>query len=63
MVRVEPTFMALGEATGIAASESIRQKREVRAVDVEPVQREILKRNGIILFEKDRDVDPFLDKI
>ncbi len=61
MVRVEPTFMALGQATGIAAFESIKQGKELRSVDVKPIQKEILKQNGIILFENKKAVDPFAD--
>jgi hypothetical protein len=58
-VRVEPTFMVLGEATGIAAFESIRQKKELRAIDVKPVQKEMLNRGGVICFEAGRAVNPF----
>ena len=61
MVRVEPTFMALGEAAGIAAFESLRQKKELRAINVKPVQKEILNRGGIILFEAGHAVNPFLE--
>lgn len=50
-VRVEPVFMALGEACGIAAKAAIDSGVEVRRVDVKPVQREILKRGGVILYE------------
>ncbi|GHU98317.1 hypothetical protein FACS1894159_00610 [Bacteroidia bacterium] len=58
-IRVEPTFMAIGEAAGIAAFEAIRQRKELRAIDVKPVQKEIINRGGIILFEAGRAVDPF----
>ena len=51
MIRVEPTFMSLGQATGIAAFESISQGKELRDIDVAPVQEEILNRDGIILYE------------
>jgi hypothetical protein len=59
MIRVEPTFMALGQATGIAAAEAIRQNKEVRSIDVKPVQHEIIKRGGIILFEQKKAINPF----
>ncbi|MDR2440354.1 MAG: FAD-dependent oxidoreductase [Planctomycetaceae bacterium] len=58
MIRVEPTFMALGQATGIAAAEAIRQGKEVREINVKPVQHEIIKQNGIILFEQGKPVIP-----
>lgn len=42
--------MALGEACGIAAKTAVDTKAEVRAVDVPAVQKEILKRGGVILY-------------
>lgn len=50
-IRMEPLFMALGEACGIAAKQSQASKTEVRGVDVKGVQREILKRGGVVLYE------------
>lgn len=50
-IRMEPVFMALGEACGIAAKTAVDAKAEVRAVDVPAVQKEILKRGGVILYE------------
>ncbi|RFC43906.1 MAG: Dehydrogenase (flavoprotein) [Verrucomicrobia bacterium] len=50
-IRMEPVFMALGEACGIAAKTALDARAEVRSVDVPAVQREILKRGGVILYE------------
>lgn len=50
-IRMEPVFMALGEAAGIAAKTAIDARVDVRAVSVPDVQREILKRGGVILYE------------
>ncbi len=50
-IRMEPVFMALGEACGIAARIAQDAKVEVRAVNVPDVQREILQRGGVILYE------------
>lgn len=50
-IRMEPLFMALGEACGIAAKTAQGGKVPVRSVDVPAVQREILKRGGVILYE------------
>jgi len=50
-IRMEPVFMALGEACGIAAKQAQDAKVEVRAVKVTEVQREILFRGGVILYE------------
>jgi hypothetical protein len=50
-IRMEPVFMALGEAGGIAAELANQAKVEVRAVHVPSLQREILRRGGVILYE------------
>ncbi len=50
-IRMEPVFMALGEACGIAAKTALNSGVEVRSVAVPDVQREILKRGGVILYE------------
>ena len=59
-LRMEPVFMALGEASGIAAKAALESKSEVRAVDVPTVQKEILKRGGVILYENTAIVPPGL---
>lgn len=50
-LRMEPVFMALGEACGIAAMSAKASGKSVRTVDVKSVQREIVKRGGVILYE------------
>lgn len=50
-VRMEPVFMALGEAAGIAAVQASAARTELRKLDVTNLQREILKRGGVILYE------------
>jgi hypothetical protein len=50
-IRMEPVFMAMGEASGIAAAQSASANVELRKIDVPALQREILKRGGVILFE------------
>jgi hypothetical protein len=50
-IRMEPLFMALGEACGIAAKVAQDSKVPVRQVNVPAVQREILQRGGVILYE------------
>jgi hypothetical protein len=50
-LRMEPVFMALGEACGIAAKTAQETRTEVRAVDVKAVQREIINRGGVVLYE------------
>ncbi|HPA16704.1 MAG TPA: FAD-dependent oxidoreductase [Verrucomicrobiae bacterium] len=50
-IRMEPVFMALGEAAGIAAKIAQNAGVKVRAVNVPDVQREILRRGGVVLYE------------
>jgi FAD dependent oxidoreductase len=59
-IRMEPVFMALGEACGIAAKTAQDAKAEVRAVNVPAVQKEISKRGGVILFENTAIAPPGL---
>lgn len=54
-VRVEPTWMALGQAAGIAAHLSIAKNVQPRALDTSLLQRELLKHNQVITFYKDID--------
>lgn len=48
---MEPVFMALGEACGIAAETAHETKAELRSVDVQAVQREPIKRGSVALYE------------
>ena len=50
-IRMEPVFMALGEACGIAAKAGMDANIEARALDVRALQKEILRRGGVILYE------------
>lgn len=58
-VRLEPTWMALGQAAGVAASLAIESGKQPRAIDTARLQREILKRGQVITYFKDIDrADP-----
>ena len=59
-LRMEPVFMALGEACGIAATKAQKSGSSIRGVDVKFVQREILKRGGVILYENTAITPPGL---
>ena len=50
-LRMEPVFMALGEAAGIAGALAAATGVEPRRLDVAAVQREIVHRGGVILYE------------
>jgi hypothetical protein len=50
-LRMEPVFMALGEACGIAAHLANTEKLEVRSAPIGKLRKEILQRGGVVLFE------------
>ncbi|MBL8229209.1 MAG: FAD-dependent oxidoreductase [Bryobacterales bacterium] len=54
-VRLEPTWMALGQAAGVAAHLAIAAGVEPRAVNMDQLQREILRRGQVITYFKDID--------
>jgi len=55
-IRMEPCWMALGEAAGIAASFSLKWKLSLRDMDVTALQRELLRGAAVLL--QVRDVTP-----
>ncbi len=58
-LRLEPTWMALGQAAGIAAHLAIGAAVEPRAVDPNRLQRELLKHGQVITYFKDiNQADP-----
>lgn len=58
-VRMEPVFIALGEACGIAAHLAIRHKVTVRKVPTAELQALLVERKGVITFYDDL---PFADE-
>ena len=54
-VRLEPTWMALGQAAGVAAHLAIDAGVPPRAVDIDRLQRETLRRGQVITYFKDID--------
>jgi hypothetical protein len=52
-LRMEPCWMALGQAAGVAASLSIRAGVPVRSVDVASVQDELLRQGAVLIFFRD----------
>lgn len=55
-LRMEPCWMALGQAAGAAASLAVSQGVEVRKVDLARVQRELLRQKAVLIYY--RDVTP-----
>jgi hypothetical protein len=56
-LRMEPVFMALGEASGIAAHLAIREDISVRDVAPAALQRLLVERGGVITFYHDLPFD------
>lgn len=54
-IRLEPTWMAMGEAAGAAAHLAIAAKVLPRAVPVEPLQRLLAERSQVLTYFKDID--------
>ena len=52
-LRMEPCWMALGQAAGIAASLSIETKVEPRKVDVSRLQKELLRQKAVLIYYED----------
>ena len=52
-LRLEPAFMALGEACGQAAHLALKDHVQVRAVSVERLQQNILENGGVITYLRD----------
>jgi hypothetical protein len=58
-IRLEPTWMALGQAAGTAAHLAIATDRHVRSVDVDLLQRLLLRQGQVLTYFKDIDgADP-----
>ena len=56
-LRMEPCWMALGQAAGIAAALAIEQNKSVKELDIEDIQEELLKEKTTLMYFKDITVD------
>ncbi|MCX6623493.1 MAG: FAD-dependent oxidoreductase [Acidobacteria bacterium] len=56
-VRMDPTWMAMGQASGVAAVLSIRDNVNPRQVEVEKIQRELLRQRVRLMFYWDLPLD------
>ncbi len=54
-IRLEPTWMALGQAAGTAAHLAIERGVQPRAVDVPTLQRRLLERGQVLTYFRDLD--------
>lgn len=55
-LRMEPCWMALGQAAGVAASQAVTQRQSLRTLDVRALQEQLLRDQAILL--EVRDVEP-----
>lgn len=56
-LRMEPCWMALGEAAGVAAALSIETNTPARKISVSTLQRALFKRSAVLLYFKDLTVN------
>ena len=52
-LRMEPCWMALGEAAGTAAAQAIAEGRKVRDVEIPRLQRTLLARGAVLVYFRD----------
>lgn len=52
-LRMEPCWMALGQAAGVAASVAIETNRANRAIDVAELQRRLIAQGAVLVYFKD----------
>jgi len=52
-LRMEPCWMALGQAAGMAASLSIEDGVAVRKVDIKKLQRELVRQKAVLIYYDD----------
>jgi hypothetical protein len=52
-IRMEPCWMALGQAAGVAAAVAIEQQMKVRNIDASAVQKILLDQNATLMYFKD----------
>lgn len=56
-LRMEPCWMALGEAAGIAAAQMIEQKKPAQELDIETVQQKLIANKATLMYFKDISID------
>jgi len=52
-LRMEPCWMALGQAAGVAAALSVRTETPPRKLDVSTIQRELLRQRAMLIYFQD----------
>src|SRR5581483_11933761 len=54
-IRLEPTWMTLGQAAGVAAHFAIRDNVTVRSIPIDEMQRELIREGQVLTYFKDID--------
>ncbi|WP_066217726.1 FAD-dependent oxidoreductase [Formosa haliotis] len=52
-IRMEPTWMALGEAAGLASVISINDQTPVQSISIKKLQNQLLENNAVLIYFKD----------
>ncbi len=55
-LRMEPCWMALGQAAGVAAAMAVRSNQPMRSLDVAILQRRLLEQGAVLIYY--RDIEP-----
>jgi hypothetical protein len=56
-IRMEPAWMATGQAAGVAAVQAIQQKSSLRIIDVRQLQRTLVQQGQVLAYFKDLSLD------
>lgn len=56
-IRLEPTWMALGEAAGLAASLSMSTKKDVQDISIIQLQKQLLEQHAVLIYFEDMKSD------
>lgn len=56
-LRMEPCWMALGEAAGIAAAQMIEQKKPAQELNIETIQQKLIANKATLMYFKDISID------
>ena len=52
-LRMEPCWMALGQAAGIAAAQALRSGTAIKALDITALQKALIEQDAILIYYKD----------
>lgn len=56
-LRMEPCWMAMGQAAGVAAAQSVKSGTPVRKLDLAKIQAELVKQGAVLIYFRDLKAD------